>query len=103
MPNFGQTTAEGTIVGWLKREGDRVERGEPLAEVETDKTTVQVEAYAPGYLRRILHREPAVVAAGAPIALLTSTADESIDDVAPTPTAAAREVLPANGSPVSSH
>jgi pyruvate dehydrogenase E2 component (dihydrolipoamide acetyltransferase) len=99
MPNFGQTTAEGTIVGWLKREGDRVERGEPLAEVETDKTTVQIEAYTPGYLRRILHRESAVVAAGTPIALLTTTAEEAVESAAPALVVAAHATPAPTGAP----
>jgi pyruvate dehydrogenase E2 component (dihydrolipoamide acetyltransferase) len=102
MPNFGQTTGEGTIVVWLRGEGDRVERGQPLAEVETDKTTVQVEAFAPGYLRRILRTAPAVVTANTVIALLTSTRDELIDesalavvDVSDTPTTDSSEPTPA--------
>jgi pyruvate dehydrogenase E1 component alpha subunit len=78
MPNFGQTTGEGTLVAWLKREGDRVERGEPLADIETDKTIVQAEAHVSGYLRRILHPAGSVVVAGDPIALMSSQPDEPI-------------------------
>src|SRR5438105_1290247 len=86
MPSFGQTTAEGTILAWLKREGDPVRRGEPLADVETDKTTVQVEAYAAGYVRRIVQPAGSVVAAGDTIAVLTSSPDEAIEDLPhPTP------------------
>jgi pyruvate dehydrogenase E2 component (dihydrolipoamide acetyltransferase) len=78
LPNFGQTTAEGTLVAWLKREGDRVERGEALADVESDKTTVQVEAFVSGYLRQILRPAGSVVTAGEAIAVLTSSREEPI-------------------------
>ena len=57
MPDLGQTVAEGKIVRWLKQPGDRVEKGEPLFEVETDKVTMEVEAYKAGYLRELLVAE----------------------------------------------
>jgi len=61
MPKLGQTMEEGKIVKWLKKEGERVERGEPILEVETDKATLEVEARGSGILRKILHREGEVV------------------------------------------
>jgi len=54
MPKLGLNMTEGTVVQWLKREGDRVERGEPLFVLETDKTTMEAEAQASGVLGRIL-------------------------------------------------
>jgi pyruvate dehydrogenase E1 component alpha subunit len=78
MPHFGQTTGEGTLVAWLKNEGDRIERGEPLADIETDKTIVQAEAHVSGYLRRILQPAGSVVVAGDPIALLSSLPEEPL-------------------------
>ncbi|MBI2939052.1 MAG: 2-oxo acid dehydrogenase subunit E2 [Chloroflexi bacterium] len=80
MPSFGQTTAEGRVVTWLKREGERVERGDALVEVETDKAVVAVEAFTAGYLRQILCLPDAVVSAGQVIAVVTSTVDEPIED-----------------------
>ena len=56
MPPLGQTSDELRIVSWLKREGDAVEQGEPLFEVETDKATLEVEAFSSGILRKILHK-----------------------------------------------
>ena len=56
MPDLGQTTADYSIGVSLKNEGDRVERGETLVEVETDKAIAPVEAYCSGYLRKILCR-----------------------------------------------
>jgi pyruvate dehydrogenase E2 component (dihydrolipoamide acetyltransferase) len=58
MPPLGDTDDEATVSKWYKREGDRVEKGEPLFEVETGKVTLDVESYGVGVLRRI------VVAAG---------------------------------------
>jgi pyruvate dehydrogenase E2 component (dihydrolipoamide acetyltransferase) len=51
MPRLSDSMEEGTIVRWLKRDGDRVSQGEPLAEVETDKATVTFDADADGTLR----------------------------------------------------
>ncbi len=53
LPRLGQGMESGTIVKWLKAEGERVERGEPLYEVDTDKATQEVEADASGVLLRI--------------------------------------------------
>ena len=54
MPAMGADMTEGTVVKWLKNEGDEVARGDKLAEIETDKTVVEMEAYNTGILRRIV-------------------------------------------------
>ena len=54
MPAMGADMTEGTVVKWLKSEGDEVARGDKLAEIETDKTVVEMEAYNAGILRRIV-------------------------------------------------
>lgn len=54
MPNLGYDMVEGKVAAWLKVPGDRVERGEPLAEVETDKTTIEMESLVAGTLLEIL-------------------------------------------------
>ncbi len=54
MPKLGQTMEEGKIERWLKKEGDRVEKGEILLEITTDKATLEVEAYGSGMLRKII-------------------------------------------------
>lgn len=74
MPNLGYDMEEGKIANWLKSVGDRVERGEPLAEIETDKTTVEMESLAAGTLVEIVEVEGATVAVGAVIAYLESDA-----------------------------
>ncbi len=72
MPNLGYDMEEGKVQRWLKQVGDRVERGEPIAEVETDKTTVEMEAMAAGTLAEIVVDEGATAAVGAVIAVLES-------------------------------
>lgn len=53
FPQYGMTAHEGTILGWFKQVGDHVSEGEPIAEVETDKVTVEVPAPASGVLSSI--------------------------------------------------
>jgi len=61
MPKLGQTMEKGKIVKWLKKEGERVERGEPLLEIETDKAVLEVEARGSGILKKILAQEGDIV------------------------------------------
>ena len=57
MPKMSDTMEEGTIAGWLKKEGDEVSSGDILAEVETDKATMELEAYEDGTLLHIGAKE----------------------------------------------
>src|SRR3989442_12650777 len=57
LPRLGQGMESGTIVKWLKSEGDKVEKGEPLYELDTDKVTQEVEAEADGVLLKIVVSE----------------------------------------------
>ncbi|HEU0001800.1 MAG TPA: lipoyl domain-containing protein, partial [Ktedonobacteraceae bacterium] len=57
MPKMGDTMEEGKILRWIKHEGDPVKKGESLAEVETDKVNIEIEAFASGVLRKILVAE----------------------------------------------
>ena len=78
MPALSPTMSEGKIARWLKKEGDRVEPGEVLAEIETDKATVEFEAVDEGTLGRILVPEGAEgVKVGTPIALLLEEGEDS--------------------------
>lgn len=61
LPRSGMGIEEGTVVRWLKAEGDKVTKGEPLVEIETAKATQEVEAPITGTLVRIL-RAPGEVA-----------------------------------------
>ncbi len=56
MPKLSDTMSEGTIVRWLKKEGDKVAFGDPIAEVETDKATMEMEAMDDGVLTQIVVR-----------------------------------------------
>lgn len=78
MPALSDTMEEGTIVAWLKREGEWVNKGDPLLEVLTDKANVEVEATTSGYLRRILYREDETVPVAQTIAVLSQELDESL-------------------------
>ena len=76
MPALGQTTDELRIISWLKKEGDVVEQGEPLFEVETDKVRLEVEAFASGILRKIVHQADEVVEVGTLVAYIGQADDE---------------------------
>jgi pyruvate dehydrogenase E2 component (dihydrolipoamide acetyltransferase) len=78
MPKLGFDMAEGTLVRWLKAEGEAVKKGEILAEIETDKATVEVEANLSGIVRKLLVEARASVPVGTAIAVIGS-ADEPID------------------------
>ncbi|RKH13746.1 pyruvate dehydrogenase complex dihydrolipoamide acetyltransferase [Corallococcus sp. CA053C] len=71
MPSLSPTMKEGKIVKWLKKEGDKVSSGDAIAEVETDKSNLEVEAYDDGTLARIVVGEGDLANVGAPIAYLT--------------------------------
>lgn len=77
MPKLSDTMEEGVILRWYKHEGDRVESGDALAEIETDKAVMDLEAYASGVLRKVLAPERAKVPAGGLIAVI-ARADEDI-------------------------
>src|SRR5579859_6828500 len=70
MPKMGDTMEEGKILRWIKHEGDAVKKGESLAEVETDKVNIEIEAFASGVLRKILVAEGDSAPIGAGIALI---------------------------------
>ncbi len=77
MPALSPTMREGTIVRWLKKEGDKVEPGDVLAEIETDKATMEMEAVDEGVLAKILVPEGReAVKVGTPIAILAEEGEE---------------------------
>jgi len=75
MPQLGQTTDEVRIVRWLVKEGQEVKRGEPLCEVETDKTTMELESFEGGTVLKINVEPDTVVNSGAVIALIGKTGE----------------------------
>ena len=70
MPKLSDTMTEGTLLKWRKNVGDKVETGDVLAEVETDKATMEMEAFDDGILHKLLVAAGQKVPCGTPIALL---------------------------------
>jgi 2-oxoglutarate dehydrogenase E2 component (dihydrolipoamide succinyltransferase) len=70
MPKMGESITEGTILTWLKKEGDTIDQDESVLEVATDKVDTEVPATHGGILKKILAKEGEVVAVGAPVALI---------------------------------
>ena len=79
MPKLGFDMAEGTLVRWVKKIGETISKGDVLAEIETDKATVEVESSASGVVRKLLVDEGAVVPVNHPIAIV-GTAEEGISE-----------------------
>ncbi len=76
MPKAGQTMEEGTIVSWLKKEGDQIKKGEPVMVIQTDKADVEVEAPASGVLKAILVPEGEVVPVLSPVGVIAAPGEE---------------------------
>ncbi|MGA7671770.1 MAG: biotin/lipoyl-containing protein, partial [Nitrolancea sp.] len=78
MPQMGYDMDAGTLLRWLKQEGEEVERGEPIAEIETDKVNLEIESFDSGVVRKHLVTEGQTVPVGEAIAIIGS-ADEPLD------------------------
>jgi len=78
LPKLGLTMDEGRLIAWHKKEGERVQKGEVLFEVETDKANLEIEASASGIVRRILLPADASAPVATVIALIADTADEPL-------------------------
>ena len=117
MPALSPTMTEGTLARWLKKEGETIKAGDVIAEIETDKATMEVEAVDEGVLGRILVADGTEgVKVNAPIAVLVAKG-EAVPAGAPAPAAAAAAmaapepasrppaapVSPASAAPVSVH
>jgi pyruvate dehydrogenase E2 component (dihydrolipoamide acetyltransferase) len=76
MPKLSDTMEEGRILRWLKQEGDAIETGQALAEVETDKATVEMEAYANGTIRKLVATEGQFVTVGDLIAIIGEAGED---------------------------
>jgi pyruvate dehydrogenase E2 component (dihydrolipoamide acetyltransferase) len=90
MPKLGFDMQEGTLVRWVRSEGESINKGDILAEIETDKATVEVESLASGVVLRLLVNQGAVVPIGAPIAIVGSK-DEEIELPESTPVSTSRD------------
>ena len=104
MPQMGYDMHEGKVVRWLKKEGEEVTRGEVIAEIETDKATVEYEAYTGGVMAKIVAEEGVAIPVGGLIAVMTAPGEAIPEDIltdaaiasaadSPAPAAAAVEAL----------
>ena len=101
MPQMGYDMTEGAINRWLVEEGSRVERGDVIASIATEKADIDIEAYASGILRKILAQPGARIAVGGAIAIIAE-ADEDISAVettAPLTTEGAAAAAPPTREP----
>src|SRR3954470_5241155 len=76
MPQQSDTMTEGTVVKWLKKEGDKIKAGEIIAEIETDKATMETEAFEGGTLAYIAAKEGDKVPVGQLIAVLAKSGED---------------------------
>src|SRR5947207_3459581 len=86
MPKLSPTMEEGQLARWLKKEGDKVSMGEPLAEIDTDKATMEMQALSNGVPRKILINEGESAPLAQPIAIIGEP-DEDISELLKTASA----------------
>ncbi len=82
MPSLGFDMTEGKLARWLKQEGERIEKGQPIAEIETEKATVEIEASASGVLRKIIVPPDKTVPIGTIIGVIGEP-NEALPETAP--------------------
>jgi pyruvate dehydrogenase E2 component (dihydrolipoamide acetyltransferase) len=92
MPRLSDTMEEGTLATWLKQPGDQVHRGDVLAEIETDKATMELESFEEGLLERILVQAGETVPIGQPIAIVGSGDGATTAPAAPSPAETASRI-----------
>jgi|TARA_Y100000994_G_scaffold51646_1_gene41056 pyruvate dehydrogenase E2 component (dihydrolipoamide acetyltransferase) len=80
MPQMGYDMKEGTLVRWLVKEGSSLKRGDPIAEIETDKAVVEIESYFTGFIGKILINEGESAEVGSSIAVVVKDMNESVSD-----------------------
>jgi pyruvate dehydrogenase E2 component (dihydrolipoamide acetyltransferase) len=85
MPSLGFDMTEGLLARWLKNEGDPVVRGQAIAEIETEKATVEIEAAVPGILAKIIVQAGETVPVGTVIGVIAEAGDEVTAGSAPSP------------------
>jgi pyruvate dehydrogenase E2 component (dihydrolipoamide acetyltransferase) len=99
MPKLTDTMTEGVVIKWHKHEGDRIESGDAIAEIETDKAVMDLEAFGAGTLRKILVPEQSTVPAGRLIAVIAAPDEDIAPLLAEAGTAPQAKVQPATPRP----
>src|SRR5208337_1394269 len=89
MPKLSDTMTVGTLIKWLKKEGDAVKTGDMLAEVETDKATMELESFFDGTLLAVFVKAGSQVPLGAPLCAIGKPGEKVDAPAAPAPVAAA--------------
>src|SRR5205814_1242794 len=102
MPQMGESIAEGTIVRWIKKVGEKVDRDEPLFEISTDKVDAEIPAPAAGVVTEIRHKEGETVPVNTVVAIIGQASERQA--AAPGRTegpakASAHETVPTQAAP----
>jgi pyruvate dehydrogenase E2 component (dihydrolipoamide acetyltransferase) len=99
MPQMGESIAEGTIVRWIKKVGDTIDRDEPLFEISTDKVDAEIPSPAAGVLTEIKVQEGETVAVNSVVAMIGEAGGAAVAPPAPAPSAAAPRAVEQHESP----
>ncbi len=99
MPKLSDTMTEGTLIKWLKNEGDTIEVGDEIAEIETDKATMSMEAFDEGILHKVYVKEGDKVPLGAKLAVLLEEGEDPSEAANATAPAAASNTGTAEAEP----
>src|SRR5438309_10166537 len=101
MPQMGESIAEGTIVRWIKKVGDKVDRDEPLFEISTDKVDAEIPSPAAGVVSEIRVKEGETVAVNSIVAVIGGAAASAAPPSASAPAKSAASTRPAPAPPPS--
>src|SRR6187397_2306370 len=94
MPQMGESVAEGTIVRWIKKVGDTIDRDEPLFEISTDKVDAEIPSPAAGVVTEIRVQEGETVAVNSVVAVIGAAGEQPAATMPPAPAAAPIPVPP---------
>src|SRR2546423_9978158 len=99
MPQMGADMKEGTLLRWIKAEGEQISRGDVIAEIETDKANIEIEAFEAGIFRKAIAAVGATVPVGSVIAVIGDAGDDisKYESTGAAP-AAAQTPTPANAA-----
>src|SRR2546430_9037681 len=87
MPQMGESIAEGTVLRWIKKAGDKVERDEPLLEISTDKVDAEIPSPVSGTLSEILVQEGQTVGVNSVVARIATDGEAAAPTPPPSPSA----------------
>ena len=103
MPQMGYDMDAGTLLRWLKQEGEAIGRGEPIAEIETDKVNLEIESFEGGIVHKHLVTEGETVPVGQPIAIIGEPGEVIDEPSKPSPTEAVPAQAPQPAAPAATN